>query len=100
MSSTGADGSISDQFPELLLCFCGPLGPHAVRRTLSACDVAMIDLHSRKTMSAASCSFLSFAFITSKIIGSVLLQVGHHTRGKGSFRSRATVAMCGIWALW
>jgi hypothetical protein len=46
---------------------------------LGACSVAMIDLHSAQTMSAASWSFLSFAFITSKIIGWVLLQVGHQT---------------------
>jgi hypothetical protein len=40
----------------------------------------MTDLHSLQTMSAASWSFLSFAFITSNIIGCVLLQVGHQTR--------------------
>jgi hypothetical protein len=39
-------------------------------------------LHSPQTMSAASCSFLSFASITSKIIGCVLLQAGHQTRGE------------------
>src|SRR5262249_5959242 len=79
--------------------FAALLGGTPVRRTLGACSVAMIDLHSPQTMSTASCSLL-FAFITSKIIGCVLLQVGHHTRGTRSFRSRATVALCGIWALW
>jgi hypothetical protein len=38
----------------------------------------MIDLHSSQTMSAASWSFLSFAFITSNVIGCVLLQVGRN----------------------
>jgi hypothetical protein len=32
-----------------------------------------------------------------EIIGCVLLQVGHQTRGKRSFRSRATVALSGMW---
>src|SRR5262249_24754960 len=49
------------------------------RWALGPCSVAMTDLHSLQTMSAASCSFLSFAFITSNIIGCVLLQVGHQT---------------------
>jgi hypothetical protein len=48
------------------------------RWALGACGVAVIDLHSSQTMSAAS---LSFAFITSNIIGCVLLQEGHQTRG-------------------
>ena len=98
-SSSGANGSIkrsiswaaiSDAFVEFLVRKPG-------WRTPGACSVAIIDLHSPQTMSAASCSFLSFAFITSKIMGCVLLQVGHQTRGKSSFRSRATVALSGIW---
>jgi hypothetical protein len=48
----------------------------------------MIDLHPSQTMSAAPWSFLSFAFITSNIIGCVLLQVGHQTRG-----NRASTSM-------
>jgi hypothetical protein len=32
------------------------------RLALGPCSVAMTDLHSLQTMSAASCSFLSFAF--------------------------------------
>jgi uncharacterized membrane protein len=52
----------------------------AWRSALGACRVALIDLHSAQTMSAASWIILSFAFITSNIIGCVLLQVGHQTR--------------------
>ena len=80
-------------YPELSCpptCYGAPCGARAfaalsvrtpARWALGPCNVAMTDLHSLQTMSAASWSFLSFAFITSNIIGCVLLQVGHPTRG-------------------
>src|SRR6516164_5572194 len=72
--------------------FPGPPMPvlsRPCRWALDPCSVAMTDLHSLQTMSAASWSFLSFAFITSNIIGCVLLQVGHQTRGNRARSSRA-----------
>jgi hypothetical protein len=47
-------------------------------------------------MSAASCSFLSFAFITSKIIGCVLLQVGHQTRWNRFSTSMSSPVLLGL----
>src|SRR5262249_26762286 len=79
-SSSVADGSLrrSISWPAIVRAFSALRTP--ARWALGPCNVAMTDLHSLKTMSAASWSFLSFAFITSNIIGCVLLQVGHQTR--------------------
>src|SRR5262245_58711701 len=82
-SSSVADGSLrrSISWPAIARAFL-PLSVRTPARwALGPCSVAMTDLHSLQTMSAASWSFLSFAFITSNIIGCVLLQVGHQTRG-------------------
>jgi hypothetical protein len=85
-SSSGAYGSIrrSISWPAISSAFAALLARARARWALGACSVAMIDLHSAQTMSAASCSFLSLALSTSKISGWTLLQVGHHTRGKWS----------------
>src|SRR5262249_60615460 len=77
-----ADGSLrrSISWPAIARAFLALSVRTPARRALGPCSVAMTDLHSLQTMSAASWSFLSFAFITSNIIGCVLLQVGHQTR--------------------
>src|SRR5262249_36590133 len=77
-SCSVADGSPmrSIPWPAIARAFSLPVRTPA-RWALGPCSVAMTDLHSLQTMSAASRSFLSFAFITSNIIGCVLLQVGH-----------------------
>src|SRR5262249_46907151 len=108
-SSSGADGSIrrSISWAAISDAFAIFLSRTPARRASGACRVAMIDLHSAQTMSAASCSFLSLALSTSKISGWTLLQVRHHTRGKWSslsiasdrrpvFRATATAALAFI----
>src|SRR5262249_35056635 len=84
-----ADGSLrrSISWPAIARAFSALPVPPA-RWALGPCSVAMTDLHSLQTMSAASWTFLSFAFITSNIIGCVLLQVGHQTR-----ENRASTSM-------
>src|SRR6516225_3182245 len=81
-SSSVADGSLrrSISWPANARAFSALPVRTPARWALDPCSVAMTDLHSLQTMSAASWSFLSFAFITSNIIGCVLLQVGHQTR--------------------
>src|SRR5262252_2931408 len=89
-SSSVADGSIrrSISWPAIARAFSALSVRTPARWALGPCSVAMIDLHSSQTMSAASWSFLSFAFIMSNIIGCVLLQVGHQTR-----ENRASTSM-------
>jgi hypothetical protein len=69
----GADGSLrrSISWPAIARAFAALSVRTPGRWALGPCSVAMIDLHSSQTMSAASWSFLSFAFITSNIIGRV-----------------------------
>src|SRR5262245_10655104 len=88
-SSSVADGS-DGLFPgPPLPALSGPCRcARQPRWALGPCSVAMTDLHALQTMSAASWSLLSFAFITSNIIGCVLLQVGHQTR-----ENRASTSM-------
>src|SRR5262249_581797 len=86
LSPSVAGGSLRRSFswPAIARAFSALPVRTPARWALGPCSVAMTDLHSLQTMSAASCSFLSFlsfAFITSNIIGCVLLQVGHQTRG-------------------
>src|SRR5262249_5170223 len=78
-----ADGSLrrSISWPAIARAFSALPVRTPARWAHGPCSVAMTDLHSLQTMSAAWWSFLSFAFITSNIIGCVLLQVGHQTRG-------------------
>src|SRR5262249_1558423 len=82
-SSSVADGSLrrSISWPAIARAFAALSVRTSARRALGPCRVAMIDLHSSQTMSAASWSFLPFAFITSNIIGCVLLQAGPQARG-------------------
>src|SRR5262245_53726875 len=89
-SSSVADGSLrrSISWPAIARAFLALSVRTPPRRTLGPCSVAMTDLHSLQTMSAASWSFLSFAFITSNIIGCVLLHVGHQPR-----ENRASTSM-------
>src|SRR5262249_51956122 len=89
-SSSVADGSLRRSIcrPAIARAFVALSVRTPARRALGPCSVAIIDLHSSQTMSAASWSFLSFAFITSNMIGCVLLQVGHQTRG-----NRASTSM-------
>src|SRR5262245_48984072 len=89
-SSSVADGSLrrSISWPAIACAFLALSVRTPARRTLGPCSVAMTDLHSLQTMSAAWWSFLSFAFITSNSIGCALLQVGHQTRG-----NRASTSM-------
>src|SRR5262249_26259923 len=81
-SSSVADGSLrrSISWPAIARAFSALPVRTPARRALGPCSVAMTDLHSLQTMSAASWSFLSFAFITSNIIGCFLLHVGPQTR--------------------
>src|SRR5215468_7717191 len=92
-SSSVADGSLrrSISWPAIARAFSALPVRTPARWALGPCSVAMTDLHSLQTMSAASwsfLSFLSFAFITSNIIGCVFLQVGHQTR-----ENRASTSM-------
>src|SRR5262245_17134180 len=89
-SSSVADGSLrlSISWPAIARAFSALPVRTPARWALGPCSVATTDLHSLQTMSAASWSFLSFAFITSNIIGCVLLQVGHQTR-----ENRASTSM-------
>ena len=88
-ASLVADGSLrrSISRPALARAFAALSVGTPARWALGPCSVAMIDLHSSQTMSAASWSFLSFAFLTSNIIGGILLQVGHQTRGNRAIMS-------------
>src|SRR5262249_56614404 len=81
-SSLVADGSLrrSISRPGIARAFAALSVGTPARWALGPCSVAMIDLHSLQTMSAASWSFLSFAFLTSNIIGCLLLHLWHHTR--------------------
>src|SRR5262249_24192170 len=87
-SSSVADGSLKRSISWLAIsrAFAALLLRTPGRWALGPCSVAMIDLHSWQMMSAASWSFLSFALMTSNIIGCVLLQVGHQTRGNRASR--------------
>src|SRR5262249_42766956 len=60
-SSSVADGSLrrSISWPAIARAFASLPVRTPVRWVLGPCSVAMIDLHSLQTMSAASCSFLS-----------------------------------------
>src|SRR5262245_34050251 len=89
-SSSVADGSLrrSISWPAIARAFSALPVRTPARWALGPCSVAMTDLHSLQPMSAASWAFLSFAFITSNIIGCVLLQVGHQTR-----ENRASTSM-------
>src|SRR5262249_17109374 len=82
-SCLAADGSLrrSISWPAIARAFAALSVRTPARWALGPCSVAMIESHSSQTMSAASCSSLSFAFITSNIIGCVLLQVGHAIDG-------------------
>src|SRR5262249_33890568 len=81
-SSSVADGSLrrSISWPAIARAFLALSVRTPARRALGPCSVAMTDLHSLQTMSAESCSYLSFPVITPNMIGCVLLQVGHQTR--------------------
>src|SRR5262249_17216894 len=81
-SSSVADGSLrlSISWPAIARAFSALPVRTPARWALGPCSVATTDLHSLQTLSAASWSFFSFVFITSNIIGCVLLQGGHQTR--------------------
>src|SRR6476469_2669914 len=83
-SSSGADGSIkrSISWAAISDAFAAFLVRTPVRGAMGACSVTRIDLHSSQTMSAASWSFFSFAFVTSRTIGRTDSHVSHHARGK------------------
>src|SRR5215472_17718842 len=70
-------------WPAITRAFSALLVRTPARWARGPCSVAMTDLHSLQTMSAAS-----FAFITSNIIDCFLLQVGHQTR-----ENRASASM-------
>ena len=88
-SSSGADGSIrrSISWAAISDAFAAFLVRTPVREALGAWSVTRIDLHSSQTMPAASWSFFSFAFITSRTIGRTFSHVSHYARGKRSSKS-------------